>query len=273
MKQLRLAAEVFRQTLVLQLRSRTLLVLAALAALLLAVFPVVATRANGRILGTDLFGIPSVWVVLQFALPFAVLALAIQAVHGDLEDRTATYLFVRPVTRPAILLGKWAAIVVIGTAGGALALGGIHAILSWPRWSWRFGVGPDPKHLIGFVQAAALAVPGYAAVGVLLAARLRRPLIGAMVYLVGWEVVVSNLPPQAGVRSATVADPVRRFLVENLDLPARDGLRNALVMTLHDVDPGRLADPLLALVRFTVLTLGLALVIHARREYDSRTTE
>ena len=34
-----------------------------------------------------------------------------------------------------------------------------------------------------------------------------------------------------------------------------------------------LPDPLLALLKFTVITLGLALFIYWRREYDSRRPE
>jgi hypothetical protein len=79
------------------------------------------------------------------------------------------------------------------------------------------------------------------------------------------------VPPEAGVRTLTVADPVRRWLVEVLEPPPRSELYNVLMNNLdHLADPARLGDPKATLLRFTLVLLALALWAYVRREYDSR---
>jgi hypothetical protein len=113
----------------------------------------------------------------------------------------------------------------------------------------------------------------YASIGCLFAAFFKRPMLISVLFWVGWEQMVSRTPPQAGIRSATVWEPVRRWIYG--ELQPRDPLRHYLVGDLQEFQfPIELMpDPLLALLKFTVITLGLALFIYWRREYDSRPRE
>jgi multisubunit Na+/H+ antiporter MnhC subunit len=268
---LRTFLELFRQSLLLQLRSRFVWLLLAASVLFPAVFLFIAPRAATHTRGPDLFGIPAYLMILQCVLPFAAGYLAVNALHGDIEDRSITYLFVRPIPRASILLARWLAVVVLATCLAWLALGLLFSVLALPDWKWKLGVGLRFELLRCYCAAAALAVPGYAAVGMLLAAFNKRPLISLIVFVLGWEYVVSNLPPEAGVRTSTVAEPVRRWLLMHVQ-PTRD-LEEMLTGSLGRVDPALLGDPLLSLLKLTAIVLAGALWVFARREYESRAAE
>lgn len=261
--------EVARQTFLQLVRHKlTTLVLgiAVLAAVVLAVFmPARWAREHG---GEHFFGLVGYLLWMQFGLAFVALFFGVTAAHQDLEDRTATYLFLRPVARPPVLLGKWLAATVLTTLVIALGVLVTWLAVALPTRPWRAGIAPGAGSPALFVLGAALAAPGYCAVGVLAGVTFKRPLILAMAFLVGWEVVVSNLPPRSGVRGLTIADPLRRWLFERLagaadfvsSLPVYAGSGTGATGT----------DPVFALVRATAVALLVAIFVHSRREYDSR---
>jgi len=86
--------------------------------------------------------------------------------------------------------------------------------------------------------------------------------------VVGFEFFVSNLPPGATVRSFTVADPVRRFLLDWLEPTQK--LARQLWPSQRNFDPEQLGTPLVSLAQFVVFNLLLAVWIYGRTEYDSR---
>ena len=52
-----------------------------------------------------------VWFFLvQTIVPLVSLVMASAVIAEEIEDRTITYLFTRPIPRPAILLGRWLAV-------------------------------------------------------------------------------------------------------------------------------------------------------------------
>jgi hypothetical protein len=117
-----------------------------------------------------------------------------------------------------------------------------------------------------YLMAAGLAVAGYSAMGMLLGAYFRRPMLLSMFYIVLQE-FASRMPFEAGVHSATVADPVRRFLSANIEDPDRMG--NDHGGSVAEV----FGDPVMSLSKLIVVILALALWVYTRREYDARTDE
>lgn len=266
--------EVTRQAFLLGLRGRMLgwFAVGALA-LAVVIYFLEEDIAARDLRGDELYGLIAYIVLLQFAVPFSVTYLAVSAVHGDLEDRTATYLFVRPIPRPVVLVGKWAAATVLGWLLAALACGVLFAaVRSLPRRIWFTGVEVDVATLAAFTTAAAMAVPVYAAVGAAFGAIFKRPLVVTAVFVVGWEFIVSNfVPPQAGVRNATVMDPVRRWLIGALDAPPPE-LERVLVLPFErfSYGPEALGRPEHALAELGVVALVAAMLVYSRREYESR---
>lgn len=269
---LRQTVEVARQTLLSQAGSRLKWLLALALVGIAAIAFLVAFKGGPHQRGDHLHGIFTYVLFFGFGLPLLLMYLGVAAVHGDVEDRTATYLFVRPVPRWSLLVGKWIAVTLLGCLLGLLAMTVVYGVFA-SRSDYRMGIGPSRAMWAAFLQAGMLCAPAYAAVGVAAAALSKRPLITGFAYLILSEGILSNLPPQAGVRSITVADPIRRWLFGELQ-PDGD-LRDVLLGTLAEfqVAPEQMGDPLPSLAKFTLVTLGLALLVYSRREYDSRPRE
>jgi ABC-type transport system involved in multi-copper enzyme maturation permease subunit len=238
--------EVARQTMLLQLRGRLYLVLLALALVLPAVFLFLPPDA-GRIGGSEIHR-STAMALFAGILPLVVLFIACQAVHGDIEDRTSVFLFTQPLSRPALLAGKWLAVVGLGFLFAGVGLLVHFLVIRYGGRTWEGGSLPRWDTLRLFLIAALLAAIGYASVGALIAAFFRRPLTVSVSFVL-LEQFVSRTPPEVGIRGITVADPVARIL------------------------DGSSGDPLPGLGKLVAVCLALALWIYSRREYDSRPRE
>jgi ABC-2 family transporter protein len=264
--------EVARQSLLLQARSRLLWLIVILIVVGSLVFLFIPPHAD-LAPGDQVFGIVCAIAGLTLVVPLATLYFATQIVHGDLEDRTSTYLFVRPIHRSSILLGRWLATVVLGWFLVLVGVTVLYLVITLSGRNWLRGQVPDVGWWWTFVFAGAVMTMGYAAIGCLFATFFKRPLVISLLFWFGWEQIVSRTPPQAGVRNATLWEPMRRWIF--LELRPRGRLGHYLVGDLrnYQVPIDLLPDPLLAVLKFTVITLGLALFIYWRREYDSRPRE
>jgi len=264
--------EVARQSLLLQIRSRMLWLMVGAIVVGSLAFLFIPPHAD-RAPGDQVFGMVCAAAGLTLVVPLATLFFATQIVQGDLEDRTCTYLFVRPIHRTSVLLGKWLATVVLGWSLVVVGVTALYVVIVWSGRDWLRGQVPDLGWWWVFVFAGFVMTVGYAAVGCLFAAFFKRPLVISVLFWFGWEQLVSRTPPQAGVRSATVWEPMRRWIF--LELEPKTRLGNYLVGDLQgsQVPIELLPNPLLAVLKFTVITLGLALFIYWRREYDSRPRE
>src|SRR5262245_20401836 len=124
MRQLRTVWEVARQTLRLLLQNRLLLLL-VLAQVGVAVLAfLLGFKRDGAPTGRQQFCVLAWWLVACTLGPWSTMYFAVQAVHGDIEDRTFVYLFARPVSRPSLLLGKWLAVSLLAAVvnAGGIAL-------------------------------------------------------------------------------------------------------------------------------------------------------
>ena len=168
-------------------------VVLALAIRVLTVLPLTADiRVNGvQVGGVTLFGATISFLYLRFIVPVLGVFYGTALIADEVEDKTITYLFTRPVPRSAVLVGKYLAYLVCTTL---LALP--SAMLVY------FFVVPINGGRIGdafpsLVVALGVIVVGLAAYGsafALVGARLQRPLVVGLVFAFGWEPVVQLFP-------------------------------------------------------------------------------
>ncbi len=191
------------------LRSRRAL-LVVLLALGPALVAWIATKVSGRPAPAEL-AVNGGWLLLvQVVTPLASLILGSAAVAEEVEDRTLTYLFTRPMPRAALLLGRWAAIALALLAVLAVATGLFLLAASGAR-----GKGPaiDPgitRPLFTAVLSGALA---YSALAAALGAFVRNPIVVGLGYAFAVEGFLANLPGrnqlltvQHYLRSLIIAD-------------------------------------------------------------------
>jgi ABC-type transport system involved in multi-copper enzyme maturation permease subunit len=206
------------------------------------------------------------WLQATVVTPWLTLYLGVQALHGGLEDRTFQYLFLRPVSRVALLLGNWLAVGAISAVVGAVGSCVLFAGMADNRDLWPDG--PEWRYAGDFAAACAVAAFAYAAAAMAFSAYFRRPLVWAAFFVVGLQQVVANLPISAGLRSATITDPLRRFVLDRIEPNQR--LARELWPAELNFDPETIGAPLQDLAWFVLVALALGALVYARTEYDAR---
>jgi ABC-2 type transport system permease protein len=266
---LRTVLEIARQTAALQLQNRLfrLLPLAMLAAAALVFL--VGMDPPHSLSGRKLFAVVSWWLLANVLLPWTTMYFGVQAVHGDVEDRTFQYLFLRPVPRWAIFVGKCLAVAGLSALAHAVGMGLVFFAGSLHEDMWSDGLEWDL--LFVFMQACALLGIAYAAVAGFFGAWFKRPLVWSAAFILFGQVFLANLPAKAGIRHATIADPVRRFVFDRVDLG--DNLSRALWPAERNFTEDLIGEPLWDLSVFVAVALALGILAYVRSEYDSRERE
>jgi len=265
----RATGEVARQTVLLLMQNRLLWVVGTAQLALPALSYLLGGAIGDRHAGRHDYAVTT-WTLFVFVLvPWTTLYCGVQAVHADIEDRTFQYLFLRPVSRAALLLGKLIAVAALSTV--LFCFGAVAWFLGFAARSTLWPEGVEFELVAIYAQAIAMAATAYAAIAVLFAARLRRPLVWGACFIVGLQVFVGNLPAKARIRYLTITDPVRRFLLDRLN-PDRQ-LAQDLWHWEHEFKPDLIGQPVLNLAILTAVATALALWFYTRSEYDSRERE
>lgn len=274
------AVESLRQT-VLMLRHRRLFrAVPFVLATLFGLAFLLGARASGRTDGNHLYCMIAWWGLGTVVVPWFALYLGVRTVHGEIEARTSQYLFLRPVGRVPLLLGKWLGVVIVAVVVTVLSTFVLFAAIAahgdlWPD-------GREPGVALSFAYVLSVGVVAYAAVAVLLATTFRRPLAWGAFFVVGVQMLAANLPVSAGMRSLTITDPLRRLLLDQLE-PSRRLARDlwpserseALDVFLDEMPEHAFAwgSPLNGLAMFTVICLALACWRYSVTEYESRSRD
>lgn len=198
MQLLRTTLLIFQMHLVQVLRSRRLLVLLVLAVLP----PLIAwlglqfgpgadagPREPGTVRGApDVLRTVVLFLHIQVVLPILALVAGSAVVTEEIENRTITYLFLRPIPRAALLLGRWLANLVVVLA---LLLGSAMAVV----WAVRASGQTPPFDLVQrILWALALGGAVYSLLGAVLGVFLRKPMIVCLGYAFAFEVGLANVP-------------------------------------------------------------------------------
>jgi hypothetical protein len=256
-----------RQTFVRLRVGRSWWFLAAIAATFAAGAAFARTAAD-ELQGEAMLCVVAWWMLGTVLMPWGTLFLAVQALHGSLEDRTFQYLFVRPVGRVPLLLGTTLAVAVAGALQVAVAVVVLFLGIATNPEVWPGGVDARAAWVCAGVFAAGAGA--YAAVGALFASAFRRPLVWAAFFVVGLQQLTANLPVSAGLRRLTITDPMRRALLDRLE---PDGRLAEMMWPAEDFRLELVGEPLRDLAVLTVVALALAAWAYGRSEYDSRLRE
>jgi ABC-type transport system involved in multi-copper enzyme maturation permease subunit len=149
-------------------------------------------RMHGQaIQGTSFFGI-AIWLLyLRFIIPILGVFYGTSLIADEVDDKTITYLFVRPITRGAILFGKYLGYLV---STGLVVLPSVMVVyfLTMPLDLRVIGDSfPSLLKDLGLLGAG-LAV--YGALFALVGARLKHPLVAGLVFAFGWEQLALLIP-------------------------------------------------------------------------------
>jgi ABC-2 type transport system permease protein len=217
-----------------------------------------ALRVNGaRVGGAAMFG-GMIWLLyLRFVVPVLGAFYGTALMSDEVEDKTITYLFTRPIPRGAIVIGKYLAYLVC-TALVVLPSVMLVYLLITPIGGGSL-LATFPL-LVGDLGLLALGLAVYGAVFALIGARVPRPLVAGLVLVFGWEQIALVVPGY--LRRFTVAYYLQSLVPHAM--PQDDAI--AAVQGLFS-EPLPVYTSLLWLGGILIAALWLAAYVVENREY------
>jgi ABC-2 type transport system permease protein len=221
-----------------------------------------AGLAGGRvdgvaISGPALFG-TMIWLMfLRFIVPVLAVFYGTSLIADEVEDKTITYLFTRPIPRGAVMMGKYLAYLVC-TIMVVLPSVMIVYFLIVP-----YGGGSIAASFPDLVKDLALLALGLIAYGALFAwvgARFKRPLLTGLIFVFGWEQAAMVFPGY--LKRFTIAYYLQALVPHTMPSDNLLGMLQAIVRETPSL--------LSCLVWLAVITAGflwLAIRLVDKREY------
>src|SRR6202171_6456414 len=215
-------------------------------------------RINGvRIGGPALFGL-MIWLLyIRFIVPVLGVFYGTALIADEVDDKTITYLFTRPVRRGAVLVGKFLAYVAC-TALLVLPSVVLVYFLVVPLGGGSIGASfPALPEDLGMLIMGLIA---YGAVFAWVGARLKRPLVLGLVFAFGWEPAVLLFPGFLNRR--TVAYYLQALVPHAMP---QDSAVSILLQVFREVPPP--ASSLAYLAVIVALALWFSARAVEQREY------
>jgi ABC-type transport system involved in multi-copper enzyme maturation permease subunit len=243
----------------LMLRSRKTLVMALVVFLpvLASLLGVVIYKIRMGGAGATGFGLATELMTGAYIHVFVLaipLFYATSLIGDEIEDKTITYLFVRPIPRSIIYLGKYLAGILT-----SLIIVIPSATLSFFILSTLDPVSEVVRHMGVFLQDLSilfLGILAYSSLFGAFGAVLKRPLLWGIVFSVGWEWVVTYIPGY--IHKFTILHYLQSLL------PHPSAQRGVLQIFQESTSP---VASVITLVVVSATFLGLSCWVVSRREY------
>jgi ABC-type transport system involved in multi-copper enzyme maturation permease subunit len=209
-----------------------------------------------RVTGPGMFGL-MIWVFyLRFTVPVLGVFYGTALIADEVEDKTLTYLFTRPVRRGAVLLGKYLAYLAV-TACVVLPSVVLVYVLIAPIGA---SLGQSFIPVVKDLALLGLGLAVYGAVFALVGAQFRRPLLIGLIFIFGWEQAALAFPGY--LKRFTVAYYLQSLVPHAMP---QDGALSLIQQIFRDT-PG-LGTSLTWLAIICLGSLALAMRAVERREY------
>src|SRR3954462_6251917 len=165
-------------------------VILALVSRIVQAMGVAPLRVNGvRVGGAGIFGM-MIWVLfIRFTIPILGVFYGTSLIADEVDDKTLTYLFTRPVQRGAVLLGKYLAYLVCTVLVVLPSIMIVYFLIV------PFAEIPASfKLLMIDLGIMALGLAAYGALFAVVGTVLKRPLVVGLVFAFGWEQLAMLMP-------------------------------------------------------------------------------
>jgi ABC-type transport system involved in multi-copper enzyme maturation permease subunit len=211
---------------------------------------------NVRMTGPAIFGMMIWFFYLRFIVPILGVFYGTSLIADEVEEKTITYLFTRPIPRGAVLIGKYLAYLV-STIFVVLPSVMLIYLLLVPM---QGSLGGSFLDLLKDLVLLALGLSVYGAVFAFIGAKFKRPLLIGLVFIFGWEQVALVIPGY--LKYATVAFYVQALVPHAMP---NDGAMSLLQNIFRETPS--LFTALLGLAVIWAVFLALATRVVERREY------
>ena len=232
-------------------------VLLATVARIIQASGIAPLRVNGvQVDPVSIFGM-IIWVLfLRFIVPVLGVFYGTSLIADEVDDKTITYLFTRPLRRGAVLLGKYLAYLACTTL---VVLPSVMIVyfLMVPLGD----VARSFPALVTDLGLLAIGIAAYGALFTLIGAWMKRPLVVGLIFTFGWEQFAMLMPGY--LRRFTVAYYLQALVPHAM--PADEGV-TSLLQSVFSETPSA-AVSIFVLIALTLLSLFLAMRVVERREY------
>jgi ABC-2 type transport system permease protein len=214
-------------------------------------------RVNGMMMaGPAIFGL-MIWVFyLRFIVPVLGVFYGTSLIADEVEDKTITYLFTRPIPKGAVLVGKFLAYLACTIFVVLPSVVIVYLCIVPVRGS----LGASFLDLIKDLALLATGLAVYGAVFAFIGARFKRPLLVGLVFIFGWEQATLAFPGY--LKQFTVMYYLQALVPHAMP---NDGVIS-LFQSLFRETPGLLVS-LFWLAVIWAVCLGWGSRIVSRREY------
>jgi len=232
-------------------------VLIALVLRLLDALGAPVFRVNGmQVAGPAVFGMMIWFFYLRFTIPVLGVFYGTSLIADEVEDKTITYLFTRPVPKGAVLLGKYLAYMAC-TVFVVLPSVVIVYLCIVPM---RGSLGASFLDLVKDLTLLAIGLAVYGAVFAVIGARFKRPLLAGLIFIFGWEQVALAFPGY--LKRFTVAYYLQALVPHAMP---NDGIVSLIQSFFRENPP--LGEALFWLFAILLGFLWIAVVSVERKEY------
>ena len=213
-------------------------------------------RQTIRMTGPAIFGL-MIWVFyLRFTVPVLGVFYGTSLMADEIEDKTITYLFTRPIRRGAIMLGKYLAYLAC-TIFVVLPSVMLVYLMIVPL---QGSLGGSFLDLLKDLALLTLGLAAYGAVFAFVGAKFKRPLLVGLIFIFGWEQAALAFPGY--LKQFTVAYYLQALVPHAMP---NDGVVS-LIQGIFRESPG-LGPALFYLGLIIVGFIAAAAWIVERREY------
>ena len=218
---------------------------------------------NGRPVDVDgpvIFGLMVWGFYLRFSVPLLGVFYGTALIADEVEDKTITYLFTRPVSRGAVLVGKYLA--YLGCTG-LVVLPSVMLVFFIVVPLLGGSIGTSFPDLMKDLALLAVGLAVYGALFALVGTWFKRPLLTGLVFIFGWEPIVVVVPGY--MKRFTVSYYIQGLVPHAMP---QDGVVTSILAILQatDVMPSA-ATSLMGLGVILLGGLSLATWLVERREY------
>ena len=213
-------------------------------------------RVNGASIDSETVFNVAIWTMyLRFVAPALGVFYGTSLIADEVEEKTITYLFTRPIRRGAIVLGKYCAylVYVLATVLPSVA---ILFVLMVPFG----GMARVYLTLVKDLGVIALGLAAYGALFLFAGVTFKRPLVAGLVFAFGWEQIALAMPGY--LRYLTVA-----YYLQSLAPRAIPVDDTFTVLQTLNTDVASAGASVLTLAGTTIVAILLAMRAVERREY------
>jgi hypothetical protein len=234
------------------------ILLALLLRAIVSLTPARILQVNGdRLSGAALFGL-IIWLLyLRFIVPMLGVFYGTSLIADEVEDKTITYLFTRPIARSAVLVGKYLAYLICTTLLVLPSVVIVYFVVVPLNGS---GIGAEFPSLVKDLGMLAVGLAAYGAVFAFVGARLKHPLVTGLVFALGWEPGVLLVPGY--VKRLTVIYYLQALVPHAMP---QESAATALLQLFTETPT--LVSSLVGLTLITIAGVGLAARAVESREY------